>query len=530
MSRWQIDTNGDYYTRYRNYENYLRANAGKLNLTPEQVQEQLGRYAEGLQHKLQYEPQNKTFGKEVAKNPTAWGITNPNQVSEQLAYAESQLSQLQADLGNTTGQVSFEDELKKSQLYKSTNGNSVDKLGKRKQNQIADEIKKLAKLAKTPEEKRMLEERIAKFRGGNDKALFNNVLNENIKVTSAEPQSAGQTPKNWKQYYEARGLEYKAPEKFGGIEADRKAQEIIARNEQRKFSIPETETRRPVSIGSYADDAPRTVTNFADDADDFTRYTTNFADETDDAARSALNFTDEAANAAENPNPVKKRKGLRLKARTRLLGSKWNKLPTKGKAGLIIAGAALVVGTGVALFGGGKDEEKVNENVTANNPPQNKTNITPAEPEKEAADTIPADTIATDEPVKDDAVKNHQPVVNPQPVENPDSAVTQPAEQQPVVTAPAAEAETEEEQEPASEDQQEAETHQYIVQKGDHFWGLAKKELIKAHKDDPDYKPTNREILELAKKIMKENGYELDENNYYPTPMLYPGDKLNLAA
>ena len=514
MSRWQIDTNGDYYTRYRNYENYLRANAGKLNLTPEQVQEQLGRYAEGLQHKLQYEPQNKTFGKAVAKNPTAWGITNPNQVSEQLAYAESQLSQLQADLGNTTGQVSFEDELKKSQLYKSTNGNSVDKLGKRKQNQIADEIKKLAKLAKTPEEKRMLEERIAKFRGGNDKALFNNVLNENIKVTSAEPQSAGQTPKNWKQYYEARGLEYKAPEKFGGIEADRKAQEIIARNEQRKFSIPETETRRPVSIGSYADDAPRTVSNFADDADDFTRYTTN--------------FSDEAVNAAENSNPVKKGKGLRLKARTRLLGSKWNKLP-KGKAGLIAAGAALVVGAGVALFGGGKDEEKVNEKVTANNLPQNKTNITPAEPEKEAADTISADTIATDEPVKDDTIENHQPVVNPQPVENSDFAATQPTEQQPVVTAPAAVVD-ETEEEPASEDQQEAETHQYIVQKGDHFWGLAKKELIKAHKDDPDYKPTNKEILELAKKIMKENGYELDENNYYPTPMLYPGDKLNLAA
>ena len=53
MSRWKLEGNADYYTRYRNYETYLRANAEKLGLSPAQVEEQLGRYSLGLQQKMQ---------------------------------------------------------------------------------------------------------------------------------------------------------------------------------------------------------------------------------------------------------------------------------------------------------------------------------------------------------------------------------------------------------------------------------------------------------------------------------------------
>ena len=77
MARWQIETDGDYYTRYRNYETYLRANAGKLGLSAEQVNEQLGRYAQGLQQKMQVEPGNIQVGREIARNPQAYGIMNP---------------------------------------------------------------------------------------------------------------------------------------------------------------------------------------------------------------------------------------------------------------------------------------------------------------------------------------------------------------------------------------------------------------------------------------------------------------------
>ncbi len=99
MSRWQLQGTGDYYARYSAYENYLRANAENLGLSKAQVEEQLGRYSLGLQQKLNYEPQNRQVGKEVAKNPAAWGISNPNNVTTELEKTQKQLEVLQKDLG-----------------------------------------------------------------------------------------------------------------------------------------------------------------------------------------------------------------------------------------------------------------------------------------------------------------------------------------------------------------------------------------------------------------------------------------------
>ena len=470
MAIWQIETDGDYYTRYRNYETYLRANAGKLGLSAEQVNEQLGRYAQGLQQKMQVEPGNIQVGREIARNPQAYGIMNPNEVTQKLEDAQKQLQKLTADLGdgatsttyfgtpeqlrsaaplgNIAPDVTFESEFKKSQLYKSTGGNSVDKLGKRKQAQIADEIEKLARLAKTPEERKLLEERIAKFRGGNDKALFNNVLKENIKVAPAETQAIPKTntpstPKTWAKYHEAHGTQYKAPEKFGGIEADRRAQEIIARNQQKA--------------------AAEIVTNTIDDA-------------ADDAANIVDDIADDVAKGAKQTKST----GFFSKVGNAMKGK-------KGKVALIAAGAAALIGGGIALFGGKKDEKV----------PQQQPGLPapgPVEPETPAATPAnPTDTVSAD---------------------------TVPEQPTPVVTLPQPEPEPVVDQEPEYEE--------YTVKKGDHFWGLAKQELIEAHKDDSNYKPTDKEILELAEQIMKDNKYGFDDDHWYPDPMLMPGDKLKL--
>ncbi len=72
---------------------------------------------------------------------------------------------------------------------------------------------------------------------------------------------------------------------------------------------------------------------------------------------------------------------------------------------------------------------------------------------------------------------------------------------------------------------------EYTVKKGDCFWNIAKNFLIdEVHKNEQDYKPSDKEILELAKKFMKDNNYHLGADSYDSEPPLYPGDKLNLAA
>lgn len=45
----------------------------------------------------------------------------------------------------------------------------------------------------------------------------------------------------------------------------------------------------------------------------------------------------------------------------------------------------------------------------------------------------------------------------------------------------------------------------YEVKKGDNIWNIAKADLIEKHKDDPDYKVTNKEILERTNEIMEIN-------------------------
>ena len=431
-------------------------------------------------------------------------VTNPNQLNTKLQEAQKQLQKLNTELGNgatsTTyfgtpeqlreaaplGNIApeipvkseFEKAFEKSQLYKSTGGNSVDKLGKRKQEQIAKEIEKLSKLAKTPEERKLLEERVAKFRGGNDKAVFNKVLQENKPAVvepqiKAEPQKP-EAPKTWKQYAEAHGTNYKAPVKSGIIEAEKRAQEIIARNELASKIPAESKPQIQEAPKQIIDDIAKPGANLVDDA------AVNIVDDiTDDAVKSFTNTADDIAdNLADDVA-----KGAEHTKSTGFLSNVKNAMKgKKGKVALIAAGAAVLLGIGIKACNGSDDKKAATQELPS---------VPEAKPE------TPVDTVAKqpEQPVKtEQPAKPEQPVAEkPEPTEQP-------------------------------------ETEEYIVKKGDHFWGLAERKLKEAHKDEPDYKPTDKEIFKLAEKIMKDNNFKLDENHWFPDPMLMPGDTIRIAA
>ena len=492
MSRWQLQGTGDFYARYRAYENYLRANAQNLGLSQSQVEQQLGRYSAGLQQKLQYEPQNIAVGKDIAKNPAEY-VINPNNVTTELEKTQKQLETLQKDLGkgatsttyfgtpeqlkgaaplgnvapDVVKQSEFQKALEKSQLYKSTGGNSVDKLGKRKQKQILEEIEKLGKLAKTDEEIAELQKRVAKFKGGNDQKLFS----EAVKV-----QSENLKPK----------VEVKAPEIKLQSEPNLKPQAS--------------------AVDDVLDDAAklkpeaRAVEDIVDDAAKLTPKASAVDDVVDDAVK--LKPEAEAAS--------KESKGFLNTIKNAIKGK-------KGKVA-IAAGAVAALGAGVYALFGSKGEENV-EQAAMKAEPQQPEKTQPQKPESK-----------TETPENLNQEKETQVVTNPQNQEEHQAKVNQQEETTPekaLVNVPKTETAAETESESA--EGKVADEEYVIVKKGDSFWNLAKEHLIEKHKDESGYKPTNAEILELAMKFMEDNGYKLDENNYYPEPMLHPGVKLNLA-
>lgn len=53
----------------------------------------------------------------------------------------------------------------------------------------------------------------------------------------------------------------------------------------------------------------------------------------------------------------------------------------------------------------------------------------------------------------------------------------------------------------------------YTVKKGDNLWNIAKQYLINQHKNDPNYKPSDKEILAKTEELMKLN------NKHYEQPL-----------
>ncbi len=188
--------------------------------------------------------------------------------------------------------------------------------------------------------------------------------------------------------------------------------------------------------------------------------------------------------AAEKPTPAKgKSNGFWSKVKNATKGK-------KGKIALIAAGAAAVIGGCIALFGGKKDETV--DNAQQQPSQQQTSQQQPSQQQQDVADDVAVSTEQNTTQPDDSAAYYLQ-----------FGQTLNPVSDQP---------------------------RKYTVQKGDSFWNIAKNELIEAHKDNKDYKPTDAEILKLAQKIMKDNGYELDDTQYYSNPMLMPGVPIDIAA
>ena len=481
MSRWQLQGTGDFYARYRAYENYLRANAKDLGLSEVHVNEQLGRYAQGLQQKLQYEPQNKIDGSEVAKNPKEYGVgNNPNNVTTELKKATERLETLQNGLTPVAEKSEYQKALENSQLYNSTGRdsvtppNSVDKLGRKKQTQILKEIEKLSKLAKD-EEIADLKSRLKAFRGGNDQKLFSEALTQNVKSNATENKI--------------------------GFNGNQNVEVNATENPQNKPQLPpDTNTGKGVDSAKTSSGTGNQGVNSAKTS-----------------LKDAANLKPEAEAAS------KESKGFMNAIKNAIKGK-------KGKVA-IAAGAVAALGAGVYALFGSKGEENV-EQAAMKAEPQQPEKTQPQKPESK-----------TETPENLNQEKETQVVTNPQNQEKETQVVTNPQNQeehqakvnQQEETTPekalvdVPKTETAAETESESAEGKVADEEYVIVKKGDSFWNLAKEHLIEKHKDESGYKPTNAEILELAMKFMEDNGYKLDENNYYPEPMLHPGVKLNLA-
>lgn len=211
---------------------------------------------------------------------------------------------------------------------------------------------------------------------------------------------------------------------------------------------------------------------------------------------------------------VKKSKGFMSKIR--------NVFKSKGgKIGLISAGIAAVIGAGVYLF---------NKLTGENTPEQTTPTLEPNKAEKPAAkpatpEEKPAPA-AGDEKAKKPDEKSQAPATSDEKAEKPDEKSQAPIAGDEKAEKPekTGAQETEKTEEKVSDD---ANTEYYIVKKNDCVWNIAKKHL-KEMNSDPDYKPTNAEILKHTKELMSLNNLEYESDGY--RVIIHPKDKLKLSA
>lgn len=210
-----------------------------------------------------------------------------------------------------------------------------------------------------------------------------------------------------------------------------------------------------------------------------------------------INMADDVANETK----------AAVKETTKKSGGFFSKIGKffKGKGGKLAIGAAvlaLVGGTAAWLinkFKDKKDEAPVEEAAVNETKPAKESK--PAATAGQAEETKPA---AGTKPTEENE--------GAKPAEG--SEETKPAEG----TKPAEE---------EKEEKDNSVPKDYVVKKGDCVWNIAKQHLIDMN-DDPNYKPTDAEILKHTKELMDLNKLEFEPDGYHV--MIRPEDKLKLVA
>lgn len=176
-----------------------------------------------------------------------------------------------------------------------------------------------------------------------------------------------------------------------------------------------------------------------------------------------------------------------------------------GKFGLIGLGVAALVGGGIYLYNKLSGNSSTSEEAT---------------PLKENSTPAPVD--------KSDSAEKAEKTPAPAPeekAEEPEKAEKTPA------PAPEEKAEESEKSKESKESKESEEAKdvptEHTVVKGDNVWNIAKQHLIDL-KNDPNYKPTDAEILKHTKELMELNNLEFEPDGY--RVIIKPEDKLKLVA
>ncbi len=209
---------------------------------------------------------------------------------------------------------------------------------------------------------------------------------------------------------------------------------------------------------------------------------------------------DEAAKkAAKEAAEETAKKSNKLKMFTKMS-------PKLKKFGLIGLATSALLGLGAYLYTKLTDKEQPAQKSTAPENPEVTTPATPGNKEPENPEATTPATLGNKEPEKPVATAPTTPD-NKEPEKPGATTPTTPDNKEPGKPAQA--------------------NNEYTVKKGDCVWNIAKQHL-KELKNDPNYKPTDAEILKHTKELMELNKLQFEEDGYHV--LIKPNDKLKLVA